>query len=75
MKKMWIIVGLLLGVWCFASSAQATEEKVQPLADFTDHQRIDALERTLSNIDRRISRLEDRTEKLDRDVSELKRKV
>ena len=75
MKKIWFPLGFVLGILFLAFSAQAAEDKVQPIADFTDHQRIDEIERTLSNMDRRISRLEDRTEKLDRDVSELRRKV
>lgn len=75
MKKLFAVFVLILGTCFFVPFSQAAEDKTQSIADFTDHQRIDALERTLSNIDRRISRLEDRTEKLDRDVSELKRKV
>lgn len=75
MKKTWFALAFVFGILFFVSPAQAAEEKIQPVADFTDHQRIDEVERTLTSIDRKISRLEDRIEKLDRDVSDLKRKM
>ncbi len=75
MKKQAMILGLAFCFLILSVTLATAEDKIQPIANFTDHQRIDELERTLTSIDRQISRLEDRVEKLDRDVSELKRKM